>query len=236
MQRRPLYLSTKNTILKAYDGRFMQIFEAMYQAEYRQRFEAEKIWYEHRLIDDMVAQVPPSPPGLPKGRQADKRMQPAHSLLQSPCAGCADLSAPTAPSSGEGGSYAHAQSESGACCSAWVLLQALKSQGGFIWACKNYGACQPALLLRLHVPCPSQSRARPCADQDATQLDTCLTMHTAQHQTVQMAVLHPPLSPSQGWALPHCAERSPPSTRLCIWQSAGRRCILAPCPRVHHLL
>jgi len=67
----PLYLSTKNTILKKYDGRFKDIFQEIYDKEYKSRFEAEGIWYEHRLIDDMVA-------------------------------------------------------------------QALKSEGGFVWACKNY--------------------------------------------------------------------------------------------------
>lgn len=67
----PLYLSTKNTILKTYDGRFMQIFEDVFQKHYKQKFDDLGIWYQHRLIDDMVA-------------------------------------------------------------------QALKSEGGFIWACKNY--------------------------------------------------------------------------------------------------
>lgn len=67
----PLYLSTKNTILKAYDGRFKDIFEEIYEKEYKPEFEKLGIWYEHRLIDDMVA-------------------------------------------------------------------QALKSKGGFVWACKNY--------------------------------------------------------------------------------------------------
>ncbi|XP_074856855.1 isocitrate dehydrogenase [NADP] cytoplasmic [Carettochelys insculpta] len=67
----PLYMSTKNTILKKYDGRFKDIFQEIYEKEYKPQFEALKIWYEHRLIDDMVA-------------------------------------------------------------------QALKSEGGFIWACKNY--------------------------------------------------------------------------------------------------
>lgn len=67
----PLYLSTKNTILKRYDGRFLQIFAEIYEADYRAAYEAKGIWYEHRLIDDMVA-------------------------------------------------------------------QALKSHGGFVWACKNY--------------------------------------------------------------------------------------------------
>ncbi|XP_005415960.1 isocitrate dehydrogenase [NADP] cytoplasmic [Geospiza fortis] len=67
----PLYMSTKNTILKKYDGRFKDIFQDIYDREYKSQFEAKKIWYEHRLIDDMVA-------------------------------------------------------------------QALKSEGGFVWACKNY--------------------------------------------------------------------------------------------------
>jgi len=67
----PLYLSTKNTILKKYDGLFKDIFQAIYDKEYKAKFEAAKIWYNHRLIDDMVA-------------------------------------------------------------------QALKSDGGFVWACKNY--------------------------------------------------------------------------------------------------
>jgi isocitrate dehydrogenase len=53
----PLYLSTKNTILKAYDGRFKDIFQEIYEAEFKAEFEAAGIWYEHRLIDDMVAQV-----------------------------------------------------------------------------------------------------------------------------------------------------------------------------------
>lgn len=51
----PLYLSTKNTILKKYDGRFKDIFQEIYEKEYKAKFEAKNIWYEHRLIDDMVA-------------------------------------------------------------------------------------------------------------------------------------------------------------------------------------
>ncbi len=51
----PLYLSTKNTILKKYDGRFKDIFEEVYQKEYKAKFDAAGITYEHRLIDDMVA-------------------------------------------------------------------------------------------------------------------------------------------------------------------------------------
>ncbi len=51
----PLYLSTKNTILKKYDGRFKDIFESIYQSEFKQLFAEAGITYEHRLIDDMVA-------------------------------------------------------------------------------------------------------------------------------------------------------------------------------------
>lgn len=67
----PLFLSTKNTILKVYDGLFKDVFEDLYEGSYKQQFEELGIYYEHRLIDDMVA-------------------------------------------------------------------QALKSKGGFVWACKNY--------------------------------------------------------------------------------------------------
>ncbi len=53
----PLYLSTKNTILKAYDGRFRDIFQEIFDADFADQFAARDIWYEHRLIDDVVAQV-----------------------------------------------------------------------------------------------------------------------------------------------------------------------------------
>ena len=53
----PLYLSTKNTILKAYDGRFKDLFEEIFDAEFKADFDKAGITYEHRLIDDMVAQV-----------------------------------------------------------------------------------------------------------------------------------------------------------------------------------
>ena len=56
-RRFPLYLSTKNTILKAYDGRFKDIFAEIFETEFKAEFEAAGITYEHRLIDDMVAQV-----------------------------------------------------------------------------------------------------------------------------------------------------------------------------------
>ncbi|MGD9981614.1 MAG: NADP-dependent isocitrate dehydrogenase, partial [Hyphomonadaceae bacterium] len=51
----PLYLSTKNTILKAYDGRFKDLFQEVFDKEFADQFKAKKITYEHRLIDDMVA-------------------------------------------------------------------------------------------------------------------------------------------------------------------------------------
>ncbi len=51
----PVYLSTKNTILKAYDGRFKDIFEEIFEAEFKEQFDAAGLTYEHRLIDDMVA-------------------------------------------------------------------------------------------------------------------------------------------------------------------------------------
>jgi isocitrate dehydrogenase len=53
----PVYLSTKNTILKAYDGQFKDIFQEVFDNEYKKAFDEAGIWYEHRLIDDMVAQV-----------------------------------------------------------------------------------------------------------------------------------------------------------------------------------
>src|ERR1700742_5167999 len=56
LQRKmPAYLSTKNTILKAYDGRFKDIFQEIFDSEYADKFKAEVLTYEHRLIDDMVA-------------------------------------------------------------------------------------------------------------------------------------------------------------------------------------
>lgn len=55
MKKWPLYLSTKNTILKKYDGRFKDIFQDIYEKEFKAEFEAAGITYEHRLIDDMVA-------------------------------------------------------------------------------------------------------------------------------------------------------------------------------------
>lgn len=53
----PMYMTTKNTILKAYDGRFKDIFQDIFETTYKKEFDEKKIWYEHRLIDDMVAQM-----------------------------------------------------------------------------------------------------------------------------------------------------------------------------------
>src|ERR1700745_1545088 len=55
LRKYPVYLSTKNTILKAYDGRFKDLFEEVYDSEFKSRFQSLGITYEHRLIDDMVA-------------------------------------------------------------------------------------------------------------------------------------------------------------------------------------
>jgi isocitrate dehydrogenase len=60
----PLYLSTKNTILKRYDGRFKDIFQGIYEKDYKTEFDAKGIWYEHRLIDDMVAYMMKSDGGF----------------------------------------------------------------------------------------------------------------------------------------------------------------------------
>ncbi|MGJ8570738.1 MAG: NADP-dependent isocitrate dehydrogenase [Hoeflea sp.] len=55
LRKVPCYLSTKNTILKTYDGRFKDLFEEIFEAEFKDKYAEAKIWYEHRLIDDMVA-------------------------------------------------------------------------------------------------------------------------------------------------------------------------------------
>ena len=55
LRKWPVYLSTKNTILKAYDGRFKDLFQEVYEKEFKSKFNEIGITYEHRLIDDMVA-------------------------------------------------------------------------------------------------------------------------------------------------------------------------------------
>ncbi len=57
LQNYPVYMSTKNTILKQYDGRFIEIFQRIFDEEFKAEFDKRKLWYEHRLIDDMVAQA-----------------------------------------------------------------------------------------------------------------------------------------------------------------------------------
>lgn len=64
MKKWPLYLSTKNTILKRYDGLFKDTFETIYKNEYEAKFKELGIWYEHRLIDDQVAQALKSSGGM----------------------------------------------------------------------------------------------------------------------------------------------------------------------------
>jgi len=60
----PLYMTTKNTILKAYDGQFKDIFQEIYDKQWKTLYKEKKIWYEHRLIDDMVAQAMKSEGGF----------------------------------------------------------------------------------------------------------------------------------------------------------------------------
>ena len=57
-------MTTKNTILKKYDGRFKDTFQRIYEEKYKPDFEAKKLWYEHRLIDDMVAYMVKSDGGF----------------------------------------------------------------------------------------------------------------------------------------------------------------------------
>ncbi|KAJ8597739.1 isocitrate dehydrogenase NADP-dependent [Rhizopogon salebrosus TDB-379] len=57
LKKMPLFMSTKNTIMKKYDGRFKDIFQEIYDSQYKETFEKAGIYYEHRLIDDMVAQA-----------------------------------------------------------------------------------------------------------------------------------------------------------------------------------
>ena len=72
----PVYLSTKNTILKAYDGRFKDLFQEVFEAEFKADFDAKGITYEHRLIDDMVAQVHEVRGRVPVGLQELRRRRP----------------------------------------------------------------------------------------------------------------------------------------------------------------
>ncbi|KAK3926711.1 Isocitrate dehydrogenase [NADP], mitochondrial [Frankliniella fusca] len=115
----PLYLSTKNTILKKYDGRFKDIFEEIYNKTYRADFQKASIWYEHRLIDDMVA-------------------------------------------------------------------QALKSDGGFVWACKNYdGDVQSDIVAQGYGSLGLMTSVLMCPDGKTIESEAAhgtVTRHYRQHQ------------------------------------------------------
>ena len=115
----PLYLSTKNTILKKYDGRFKDIFQEIYEAEYKAEYEKKGIWYEHRLIDDMVA-------------------------------------------------------------------QAMKSEGGFVWACKNYdGDVQSDSVAQGYGSLGLMTSVLICPDGKTVEAEAAhgtVTRHYRQHQ------------------------------------------------------
>ncbi|XP_037087956.1 LOW QUALITY PROTEIN: isocitrate dehydrogenase [NADP] cytoplasmic-like [Pollicipes pollicipes] len=115
----PLYLSTKNTILKKYDGRFKDIFQEIYERQYRKQFESDGIWYEHRLIDDMVA-------------------------------------------------------------------YAMKSEGGFVWACKNYdGDVQSDSVAQGYGSLGMMTSVLVCPDGRTVEAEAAhgtVTRHYRQHQ------------------------------------------------------
>jgi len=115
----PLYLSTKNTILKKYDGRFKDIFQEIYEAQYKAEYEKKGIWYEHRLIDDMVA-------------------------------------------------------------------QAMKSEGGFVWACKNYdGDVQSDSVAQGYGSLGLMTSVLICPDGKTVEAEAAhgtVTRHYRQHQ------------------------------------------------------
>ncbi|GMT33199.1 hypothetical protein PFISCL1PPCAC_24496, partial [Pristionchus fissidentatus] len=115
----PLYLSTKNTILKKYDGRFKDIFQEIYEREYAAQFKEMGTWYEHRLIDDQVA-------------------------------------------------------------------QALKSEGGFVWACKNYdGDVQSDIVAQGYGSLGLMTSVLMCPDGKTVEAEAAhgtVTRHYREHQ------------------------------------------------------
>jgi len=119
MKKWPLYLSTKNTILKKYDGRFKDIFAEIYEDKYKVQFEKAGIWYEHRLIDDMVA-------------------------------------------------------------------YAMKSEGGFVWACKNYdGDVQSDSVAQGYGSLGMMTSVLLCPDGKTVEAEAAhgtVTRHYRQHQ------------------------------------------------------
>jgi len=119
MKNWPLYMSTKNTILKRYDGRFKDIFQEIYDKQYKAQFDKQGIWYEHRLIDDMVA-------------------------------------------------------------------QALKSDGGFVWACKNYdGDVQSDVVAQGYGSLGLMTSVLVCPDGKTIEAEAAhgtVTRHYREHQ------------------------------------------------------
>jgi len=128
LKKWPLYMSTKNTILKRYDGRFLDIFQEIYEKEYKSKFEALGIWYEHRLIDDMVA-------------------------------------------------------------------QALKSSGGFIWACKNYdGDVQSDIVAQGYGSLGLMTSVLVCPDGKTIESEAAhgtVTRHYRMHQKGEQTSTNP---------------------------------------------
>lgn len=124
----PLYLSTKNTILKKYDGRFKDIFQEIYEKKYKGQFEQNGIWYEHRLIDDMVA-------------------------------------------------------------------YAMKSEGGFVWACKNYdGDVQSDSVAQGYGSLGLMTSVLLCPDGKTIEAEAAhgtVTRHYRQHQKGQETSTNP---------------------------------------------
>ncbi|EPT25952.1 isocitrate dehydrogenase [Toxoplasma gondii ME49] len=127
-QNMPLYLSTKNTILKQYDGMFKDIFQSYYDEQFKPLFEKQGIWYEHRLIDDMVA-------------------------------------------------------------------QALKSEGGFVWACKNYdGDVQSDIVAQGYGSLGLMTSILVCPDGKTVVSEAAhgtVTRHYRQHQKGQKTSTNP---------------------------------------------
>lgn len=127
-QKMPLYLSTKNTILKEYDGVFKDMFEEIYMTTFKKRFEAAGIFYEHRLIDDMVA-------------------------------------------------------------------QALKSEGGFVWACKNYdGDVQSDIVAQGYGSLGLMTSVLVCPDGKTEVSEAAhgtVTRHFRQHQRGEKTSTNP---------------------------------------------
>lgn len=118
-KKMPLYLSTKNTILKKYDGRFMDIFKRIFEEKYKIHFQNQNLWYEHRLIDDMVA-------------------------------------------------------------------QAIKSEGGFVWACKNYdGDVQSDIIAQGYGSLGLMTSVLICPDKKTVESEAAhgtVTRHFRQHE------------------------------------------------------